>query len=131
MTTTAMHNSLSPHRAEQRNRVVLLRWRKRHPVAKLAAGLFAWVLVMNAAWVGACPTCMGAKGDPVNDHLGVAIMFLLAVVGGTVASVCLFFAMAARGAKRVQLMEDSLTASDREDMQHQFMKQTVSEVHHA
>ena len=62
-----------------------------------------------------CPVCFGAKGDPINDYLGVAIMFLLVFVLGILASVVAFFVMSAIKSKRLEAMEAALVAEDKQE----------------
>jgi len=50
----------------------------------------------------ACPVCFGAKGDPVVDAAGFAILFLLAVVVSILGGVIAFVLTLAKRSQRYQ-----------------------------
>jgi len=50
----------------------------------------------------ACAVCFGAKGDPVVDAVGIAILFLLGFVGCILAGIVAFAVTLARRSRRYQ-----------------------------
>lgn len=63
------------------------------------------VLILSSSTLMACPNCFGAKGDPVVESVGWAIMFLLVVILGTLGGIIAFFVNVA---KRTQKYEQYL-----------------------
>jgi len=62
----------------------------------------AALLSLSVNSVMACPNCFGAPGDPISESIGMAIMFLLVVVTGTVGGIIAFFVSVARRTKKYE-----------------------------
>ncbi len=69
-------------------------------VSKALSVLALLSLTMNS--VMACPNCFGAPGDPISKSIGIAIMFLLVVIMGTVGGIIAFFVSVARRTKKYE-----------------------------
>jgi hypothetical protein len=60
------------------------------------------ILATTSGAVMACPTCFGAKGDPVVESMGMAIMFLLVIIMGTVGGIAAFFVSVIKRTRRYE-----------------------------
>jgi len=58
------------------------------------------LLCLSVPGLQACPYCFGAPGDPISESIGMAIMFLLVIVMGTVGGIIAFFLNVAKRTKK-------------------------------
>ncbi len=68
----------------------------------IKGGTMLALLAMMTTAATACPTCFGAKGDPVVESIGWAILFLLVMIIGTVGGIIAFFVNVAKRSSRYE-----------------------------
>ncbi|MEM1157588.1 MAG: hypothetical protein AAGH72_04960 [Verrucomicrobiota bacterium] len=64
--------------------------------------LIVFCFTMSMHGLHACPNCFGAPGDPISESIGMAIMFLLVVIMGTLGGIIAFFMNVAKRTKKYE-----------------------------